>query len=251
MYVDESGTPGRPGLLFVHGGGVAGWMWEHQRAHFSADHHVLVPDLPGHGRSAEQAYTSNRAAAEALAELIAQRTDGGRASVVGFSIGAQVTIELVSRFPHLVNSAVIVSALARPVRVGPLLPGLMAVTAPLARNRLFARAQARALRLPDERFEDYFRDSRAMSRPTLAAIGRENFSFRIPEEWDVQHVPSLIMAGDREPKALLDSVRELHRRAADSELYVAPGLGHGIPLQTPDDFNARVRTWLDRGRRVA
>ncbi|WNS44880.1 alpha/beta hydrolase [Paenibacillus sp. MMS20-IR301] len=37
-------------LLFLHGGGVSGWMWEKQVQYFSSSY-CVVPDLPGHGRS--------------------------------------------------------------------------------------------------------------------------------------------------------------------------------------------------------
>ncbi len=52
LYVNESGPASAPTVVFLHGGGGAGWMWQPQLEAF-ADYHCLVPDLPEHGRSAE------------------------------------------------------------------------------------------------------------------------------------------------------------------------------------------------------
>ena len=52
FYVNEIGPASAPTLVFLHGGGGGGWMWQPQLEAFT-DYHCLVPDLPEHGRSAE------------------------------------------------------------------------------------------------------------------------------------------------------------------------------------------------------
>lgn len=59
MHHETSGPPGATPLLLLHGGGVAGWMWEPLRAHLDPVRRVIVPDLPGHGRSATEDYASH------------------------------------------------------------------------------------------------------------------------------------------------------------------------------------------------
>ena len=49
LYMQETGPATAPTLLFLHGGGGAGWMWQAQLEHF-ADYHSLLPDLPEHGQ---------------------------------------------------------------------------------------------------------------------------------------------------------------------------------------------------------
>ncbi len=50
LYVNESGVRGAPSIVFLHGVGTSGWMWEKQIAALS-DFHCLNVDLPGHGKS--------------------------------------------------------------------------------------------------------------------------------------------------------------------------------------------------------
>ncbi len=46
----ECGDTSGPLIVFIHGGGVSGWMWKKQLEYFT-NYHCLVPDLPGHGNS--------------------------------------------------------------------------------------------------------------------------------------------------------------------------------------------------------
>ena len=45
LYIQETGSVTTPTIVFLHGGGGAGWMWQPQIDQLS-DFHCLVPDLP-------------------------------------------------------------------------------------------------------------------------------------------------------------------------------------------------------------
>ena len=53
MAYIETGTPGKPVLLFLHGVPAYGFMWRHviNHANLERDFHIIVPDLIGFGRS--------------------------------------------------------------------------------------------------------------------------------------------------------------------------------------------------------
>ena len=44
LYIKETGQDNQETIIFLHGGGLAGWMWEEQVKAFN-DYHCLVPDL--------------------------------------------------------------------------------------------------------------------------------------------------------------------------------------------------------------
>lgn len=100
-------------MLFLHGGGVSGWMWDNQIQYFS-HYHCIVPNLPEHGLNPNKMLFSIKASAEQLIQLIEEKANGKKVILIGFSLGSQVIIQMLSMKPDLVESAIINSALVRP-----------------------------------------------------------------------------------------------------------------------------------------
>lgn len=238
MHLETFGPAGARPLLLLHGGGVAGWMWDPLRAHLGADHRVLVPDLPGHGRSADASYSSHRETAEALGRIL--ESVDQPATVVGFSLGAQLAVLLAAERPDLVERVVVVSAQAVPMRaVGPTL-ALLGATAGLARREWFARLQARELFVPAEHLADYVQTSATISRETLLAAVEENLRFVPPASWSAFPGSALILVGAKEKALMKRSADALHAALPHSVAEVVDGCGHGIPLQRPEWLARRV-----------
>lgn len=242
MHHEASGPPGTPPLLLLHGGGVAGWMWEPLRGHLDPARRVVVPDLPGHGRSATADYVSHEETVAALVPLLEQETRP--ATVVGFSLGAQLVVLLAARRPELVADAVIISAQAEPLRaIGPTL-ALLRLTAGLARNEHFARLQARELFIPDALLPRYLETSAAISRTTLLRAVEENLRFTPPPAWRAHSGTALVLVGGEEKKLMRRSAALLSRAHPRSTLEIAEECGHGIPLQRPAELAARLQERL-------
>src|SRR3974390_1946208 len=106
LYAQEFGPAHAPTIIFLHGGGVGGWMWRPQIAQLQAEYHLLVPDLPEHGQSSEVKPMTLQKAAAQWAGWIRVRAHGGRAHVVGLSLGAQTAIELLSQSPDVVERVI-------------------------------------------------------------------------------------------------------------------------------------------------
>ncbi|MBY0689008.1 alpha/beta hydrolase [Microbacterium marinilacus] len=257
MHVGRFGAPGGRTLLLLHGGGVGGWMWEPLRRHLDPGLRLIVPDLPGHDRSAGLPYVSHERTAAALAAIV-ERKAAGPVAVVGFSLGAQLTVALAASRPDLVERAAVISAQAIPTRGAGATSALLAAAAPLARKRWFARLQARQLFVPDELLDDYLRASARISRRTLVSAVGDNIRFTVPSGWRAFSGPALILAGERERAVMIRSARLLHveldgseldgRELDGRELEIVPGCGHGIPLQRPGWLARRLEGWLDTAR---
>lgn len=247
MHVEFRGREGAPPVLLLHGGGVAGWMWEPLARELGEDWRLLIPDLPGHGRSAGQPYESHAATLAALRGLLAGTTGGTKVTVIGFSLGAQLAILLAATQPARVSGAVIVSAQAKPLRFSGPLPGLLGLAAPLARRRWFAELQARELAIPAALLEEYVATSADISRDTLVAATRENLTFEVPRAWAQFPGRALVLAGERERRLMLDSAAAIAAALPGAEAEIVERCGHGIPLERPDWFARRVRAWLAAG----
>ncbi|PRB19179.1 alpha/beta fold hydrolase [Microbacterium sp. MYb62] len=248
MHVKTSGPQGERPLLLLHGGGVAGWMWEPMRAHLDQGRRLVIPDLPGHGLSADEPYVSHAATTAALA--LALEEEGRPATVVGFSLGAQLAVQLAAQRPDLVDQVIVVSAQAVPMRAtGPTL-ALLGAMAGLAKQERFARLQARQLFIPAELMTDYVRTSAGISRETLLRSVEENLRFVPPAAWGRFPGAASILVGAEEKTLMKRSAAALHAALPSSAHEVVDGCGHGIPLQRPAWLAQRIESWLD-GRPVA
>ena len=243
MHLSTSGPENTSPVLLLHGGGVAGWMWNSLRQHLEPRHTILVPDLPGHGRSTDEPYGTHTETVAALSQwLICGGFDP--VAVIGFSLGAQLAIDLAATHPELVERVMVVSAQAQAMPFTGLTLRLLGAAAPMARNRSFAKLQARELFIPPELLEDYITTSSGISKATLLAAVGQNMRFVVAEEWS--HFPgrALVMVGRKERTLMHASAAAIHAALPGSELEIADEAGHGIPLQHPAWFNSRVDHWL-------
>src|SRR5665647_420507 len=106
LYVEETGQKNKTSIVFLHAEGTSGWMWQPQIDQLTG-YHCLVPDLPEHRGSLIEGPFSISNSAEKVAELIKKKAHGARAHVVGFSLGGQVALQLLSIAPELTESTVV------------------------------------------------------------------------------------------------------------------------------------------------
>lgn len=241
MYVDITGS-GQP-ILFLHGGGVSGWMWRPVLGHLAGACRAIVADLPGHGQSRDMDYVCHDESVAQLAGLIREVATSG-VVLVGFSLGAQLAIRLASEHPDLVRGAVIISAEAQPAPLARTTMVLLRWAAPLARREGFARLQAKQLSVPDELLDEYVRDSRGISGHTLLASVGENIRFTLPGAWGAFHGGTTIMVGAKERGLMRDSARLLHEALDGSQLLVVPNAAHDVPFTHPELLADVIRQQL-------
>jgi pimeloyl-ACP methyl ester carboxylesterase len=106
----EWGGCAAPTVLALHGGGQTSYMFEELGRELRATHHVLAPDLPGHGESAALGDASDfsrqtlaRTVPPLLAEFGADRT-----AIVGASLGGIIALTLAAKQPALVSAIVLI-----------------------------------------------------------------------------------------------------------------------------------------------
>lgn len=255
LFTQETGPANAPTLVFLHGGGGAGWMWEPQIEVLSREFHCLVPDLPGHGRSAGMAFTIV-AAARHVADLIQTRAHGGRATVIGLSLGAQVLVQLLATAPQVVERAFVSSAMVRPLGAAWLSsPALLRWTyhlgvTPFKRWSWYTRLNMRsAAGVPDAYFAAFNEDYQRMTAQSFADITSENMRFRLPAGLKEAKTPVLVVVGKREYQAMHQSARDLvaalpHARGVVVDAGRSLAENHNWNLNAPDVFTQLVRAWV-------
>ena len=108
LYYETRGT-GRP-LVLLHGGLGSGEMFGPNTDAFAGHHHVVLPDLQGHGRTADiDRPLDVRLMADDIAALI-DHLGLDRPDVVGYSLGGGVAMQVAIRHPQKVGRLVAASA---------------------------------------------------------------------------------------------------------------------------------------------
>ena len=233
-----------PLLVFIHGGGVGGWMWEEQIKFFH-EYHCLVPTLPEHGGQKGDILFSIRESAKQVNNLIVEKANGQKINVVGFSLGAQIVVEMLSLQPTLIEKAMINSALTRPILLPKRLIGsLVKLTYPLIMYKPFAKMQAKTLLIPPHLFHRYYEESRAVTIDGLVRILQENMAFTIPDAFSQVKSKMLVTVGEKERHVMKKSAHELALCNVNCHKMVWKDIGHGISLKDPGLFNATLLKWL-------
>ena len=238
---DVMGPPCAPAIVFVHGSVVTRKMWLRQMYGLCDTYRVLAPDLPGHGALAHLAFTFD-ACVESLAMLIRDEA-GGRAIVVGLSLGGYVAIELAQHHPQLIEG-IVLSGCSLDC-AGPLGLYLRVVSA-LMKRGWFRLSRARAERMTRRMFSPAMADVAAAtfqagiySEP-LAQVCSELAGKRFSDALMNFPRPVLVLNGERDILVRRGGAK-FAAKSAYGRLRVIAGAGHASNLDRPEEFTHAVR----------
>jgi len=245
LHYKEFGEGNSTLMVFIHGGGVSGWMWDKQIEYFSSKFHCLIPDMPEHGRSNNGVQFTINGTADQINDLINEKGKGKRIIVIGFSLGSQVLIAMLSKKSNLIDFAMINSALVKPVPFAKTLTKSMMFAFPLVRNKAFSNIQAKSMYI-DEAYQDiYYQESCQLNKDSFVRMMNENMSFSIANSFKNSTSKILVTVGVKERKIMKDSMKEIIKSNPNCKGYIIPRIGHGFSLANPELFNTTLEEWLE------
>lgn len=109
---EADGPPGAPPIVLLHGAILSRTMWRPLVALLRDRYRCISLDLPGHGTQAGEPFTMDRAVAS-VSETI-DREAGGRAVLVGLSLGGFVAMTVAGASPARVKGLVVAGATLDP-----------------------------------------------------------------------------------------------------------------------------------------
>ena len=241
MKIVEYGTQNREVLLLLHGGGLSWWNFRCQSEQLSARFHVVLPVLDGHAES-EEDFTGIEANAERILSLIDSAYGGHVLCIGGLSLGAQILAEMLSQRADVCRYAVIESASVIPSRVTNALIGpAFSASYSLIRKRGFAKMQFRYLRIREDLFEEYFRDTAKITKGNMIAFLKANTAYEPKPALQKCRARARIIVGEKEQKGMLRSAQLLQRMLPESSLEIKKGLRHGeFSLNHPEEYAAEL-----------
>jgi pimeloyl-ACP methyl ester carboxylesterase len=259
LYYESCGPQDAKSIVFLHGGGVGGWMWRKQVEALQSEYHCLVPDLPEQGRSIQAGSYTTEGAAEAIAQLIRSQAHGGKAHVAGLSEGAQVVVALLSRSPEILDHAMISSAMLRPLPNSFLYGrGMVAWSyrlflAPFKNNDWWIRLNMHsAAGVADEYFEDFKTSFQQTTEASLVDIMINSLKFRLPPGLENAQLPVLVVVGSKEYPQMKQSGQDLlavlpNARGVMISLGAKSSLAmeHNWAMTAPELFSATLKAWIE------
>jgi pimeloyl-ACP methyl ester carboxylesterase len=257
--VVTAGRPGAPALVLLHGTRRTRAMWRRQLVALGDAFHVIAVDLPGHGSLAGVPFGLARAS-DFVADVV-DEVAGGRAVVVGQSLGGYVAMDLAARRPAAVAGLVLVSATTEPravARRAPRTVGSYVVAALRERLRDAPRGGAGAagarreagISAPAVRVLD---TPGAMASPEPDPPATDGWLFRgggraIVSALRQSFLPRLaaypgatLIVNGEEDALFRSGERAFLAAAVNGRLVVVPRAGHLVGEEQPAAFEAAVR----------
>ncbi|MEN6293370.1 MAG: alpha/beta hydrolase [Methanobacterium sp.] len=247
LYIKETGKSNDETIVFLHGDGIAGWMWDEQLKAFG-DYHCIIPDLPGHGKSAEVKSFSVQSAADMIIDIIKNKAKNGKAHLVGLSLGAQIVVQILNTAPEVVNHALISGAIVRNSRPTEsfleLLDNLIALYLPDKNKTIRIMSYVRSYNIPKNLRSKFKESTYVIESYSLDKILRETILFKMPDNLEHVDVPVLVMTGEKDYRIVNESALNLLNVLPSSKGAIALKVGHLWNIENPEMFNNVLRAWI-------
>jgi pimeloyl-ACP methyl ester carboxylesterase len=274
-YVDFGGNPNGPAIVLVHGLGGSHLNWDLLAPLLTPHGRVLALDLPGFGRSEPGSRQATGQANVAVLRRFLREVAGGRAVLVGNSMGGMISIFTAASAPEAVSGLVLLD---------PALPGGRRTLDPLVAAQfvlyalpfvgerfLWFRRQRhsplhrvremltlcgvdpdavpadvvdRSVTLLEER-----RDVDGMDKAFLAAARSLLKLLVDPRSYRAAMAgitaPVLLVQGDRDRLVPVTAARAAAEQHPHWRYRELAGVGHVPQLQVPDAVAKELLTWLE------
>jgi pimeloyl-ACP methyl ester carboxylesterase len=112
IHWDVTGPEDAPPIVFVHGAMMGRSVWRPQLDVLADRYRCISVDLPGHGSQKGRPFSLDAAVAGVIAAI--DQDAGGRAVIVGLSLGGYVAMTVAGRHPEKVRGLVIAGSTREP-----------------------------------------------------------------------------------------------------------------------------------------
>lgn len=237
MLFKEFGRKEKPALVLIHGGGLSFWMWQPQIDALKNDYRIITPILDGHGEDFETPFVNIQDCADKIITYIKENCGGKVYAICGLSIGAQITVEILSRESSITQKALIESAMVIPMKSTQKLAKVMIhMSFSLIQQKWFSKLQARQLYITKKMFDSYFEDAKKMTELSMLNMILENAKYTMPKSFKKTTAEIIILVGAKEYKIMKRSGKILYNNANNAQYIEFKGCAHGVSVKCPDAY---------------
>ena len=238
-------------LLIVHGLFGSARNWRVLQKRLAEKRRVVTVDLRNHGESFWGDDHSYLALADDLAEVI--EAHGGKADVLGHSMGGKAAMVLALRTPALVNQLLVADI--APVRYGHTQSGHIKAMQSVDMAAVTRRSEADkqlAEHVADPALRAFFLQSVALGpegarwQLNLDALAAEMpHIMGFPEQSSTFSGPTLFLSGENSDYVLPDMHDEIQRIFPNAAFAKIEGAGHWLHAEKPREFQAEVEAFFN------
>lgn len=242
MTVVEYGDRSRETVILLHGGGLSWWNYRDAAKRLEDRFHVILPVLDGHADS-DSGFVSIEKNADEIIDFI-DRSCGGRVLLIGgLSLGGQILTEILSRRSDICRFAVIESASVVPMKLtNRMIAPVFGMSYGLIGRRWFAKLQFNSLHIRAALFEDYYRDTRKISKQDMISFLTASTAYTIKDGLKETEAEAHIFVGGRESAQMKKSARMLGDAIKGSSVRILDGFYHGdFSINHPDEYARLIR----------
>jgi pimeloyl-ACP methyl ester carboxylesterase len=248
-----------PSLLLLHGLGFDHRGWAAAAPYLAGHFRLLIPDLPGFGRSKQIVWDGSPDVMTRLVGGFLTATQAVPTFVAGAGLGGTLGLLLAARFPERVRAVIAIGApaltpwpatgqarLLRSALAIPGLTGLLAQIAPQAHAARFVRDSVVSSEPPAEAVAivtDTLRDT-ATRQTLIRSLGRLNAWRATSRSLKGVRSPTLLIWGERDALYGLPTAERLRHAIPGAQLVTLPGAGHALTIERPADLAATIRQYL-------
>ena len=241
MKYKEYGKQNRDVILLLHGGGLSWWNYREAAERLQNDFRIIIPILDGHAGSDKNFTTIEDNAAEIISFIDAEW--GGSVLLIGgLSLGGQILLEMLSQRKDICRFAMVESAAVVPSKLtDSLIKPVFGSCYGLIRQRWFSKLQFKSLRIKQHLFDNYYKDTCAITKGDMIAFLQENSLYSLKDGIEESEAIVHIFVGEKENHSMKKSAELIHKKLQNSSIQVLPNMYHGeFSINHADDYVRRL-----------
>ena len=228
-------------IILLHGGGLSWWNYKEIAEILQTNYHIIIPILDGHAGSDKRFTTIENNALEII-EFINDKLDGSILLIGGLSLGGQILLEILSRRKDICKYAIVESTLVIPSKftyftIKPAFGGCYG----LIKYKWFSKLQFKSLRIKQYLFDNYYKDTCAITKADMIAFLQENSLYSLKDGIEESKAIVHIFVGEKENHSMKKSAELIHKKLQNSSIQVLPNMYHGeFSINHADYYSRRL-----------
>lgn len=242
MYFEKYGDSQKPTIVFLHG---AHFVHTFGKQYVLSDkYYLVVPHIMGYGNDADRVFDTDQAVKE-LADFI--RGLNKTVMLVGFSLGAQLAVRMISEHGELFNSAVIVSPWL--IKEEPMLSKMLAANEKqllFMQKKWICSLMGLMYGLPRAMRKEFVGQMQKEQLETIKNTVYNNITIESVGGLANSRIPMIALAGVKEPAEVKKSVMALHQINIKCRVEIWEDAEHNIPMAFDTRFNTLLCGLMER-----